>query len=348
MVELGATKMARLTLLRDTVTKTKKARPKPLPMAHFLAETGSRDMAIAIRGNIRKPGKVVPRRFLHIVAGENAPRFTKGSGRTELAAAIVDKTNPLTARVMINRIWQYHFGRAIVRSPSNFGKLGESPTHPLLLDYLATQFMARGWSMKAMHRLIMLSSTYQASSDYDEKSFLVDGDNRLNWRMNPRKMAAEPWRDSLLAVCGELSPEFGGPPVQGSFLRSKRRTIYAKISRNGDKFDSDRFLRLFDFPDPRSTNAGRAESIVPQQYLFMMNSSFMISRGKALAVRLTKAVEGDGARIELAYQWLFSRPPRPREKQAGLDFLAVKQVGPPNLERYLQALLSTHEFMQIQ
>jgi len=347
MVELGSAKQAQMKAMRDAVADAKKTKPKPLPEAHFLADTGSRDMAISIRGNIRKPGKVVPRRFLHIVAGEEAPHFKKGSGRMQLAAAIVHKDNPLTARVMINRIWQHHFGRAIVRTPSNFGVLGEKPTHPKLLDYLATKFIAEGWSMKAMHRLIMLSSTYQTSSDYDEQHFLQDGDNRFNWRMNPRKMAAESWRDSLLAVTGELSSDFGGQPAAGIF-QTNRRTIYAKVSRNGDKYDSDRFLRLFDFPDPRSTSAGRSRSIVPQQYLFMLNSPFMISRGKALASRLTREAKDDAARIDRAYALLFSRKPTPREKQAGLDFLAVKASGRPILERYLQALLSTHEFMQIQ
>ena len=348
MQELGAPKQEELKDLRATVAEAQKKKPGPLPEAHFLEEAGSKDMAIAIRGDIRKRGEVVPRRFLHIVSGEAAPRFSKGSGRAELAAAIVDKSNPLTARVMINRIWQHHFGRAIVRTPSNFGALGEKPTHPRLLDYLASQFMAKGWSMKAMHRMIMLSDTYQASSDYSEKHFLIDGDNRLIWRMNPRKMEAESWRDSLLAVCGDLSPEMGGAPAGGGFFQSKRRTVYAKISRNGDRYDSDRFLRLFDFPDPRATSAGRVQSIVPQQFLFMMNSDFMIRRSQSLSARLMKEAKDDSGRIELAYQLLFSRDPQASEKQAGLDFLATPTEGRPSLERYLQALLSTHEFMQIQ
>jgi cytochrome c553 len=348
MVELVAAKQTHLSALRTTFTKANQQRPAPLPEAHFLAESGSKDMSIAIRGDIRKRGQVVPRRFLHIVAGEDAKHFTKGSGREGLAEAIADKSNPLTARVMINRIWQHHFGQAIVRTPSNFGALGERPTHPMLLDYLATQFITKGWSMKTMHRLIMLSRTYQASSKYVEKNFLIDGDNRLLWRAKPRKMAAESWRDSLLAVCGELSPDVGGEPVRGRFFQSKRRTIYAKISRNGDRYDSDRFLRLFDFPDPRTTSAGRVQSIVPQQYLFMMNSNFMISRGKSLATRLKKASDNNDAQIDLAYQLLFSRKPNDYEKQTGLAFLAAPQQNRPNLERYLQALLSTHEFMQIQ
>lgn len=348
MVELGSDTQKKLATLRKAASEAKKGTPPPLPEAHFLAEAGSSDMAIAIRGNILKPGKVVPRRFLHIIAGEKAAPFKKGSGRTELAAAIVDRKNPLTARVMINRIWQHHFGRAIVRTPSNFGARGEKPTHPLLLDYLATQFMTGGWSMKAMHRLIMLSNTYQTSSDYNETGYRKDSANRLIWRANARKMEAEAWRDSLLFVTGELSPEIGGEPLRKGFLNSNRRTIYAVVSRNGDKYESDSFLRLFDFPAPRTTSAGRIESIVPQQYLFMMNSDFMINRAKALATRLTREAEDNVSRIHLAYALLFSRKPDDSETQAGMAFLAAERQGPSILQRYVQVLLSTHEFIQIQ
>jgi cytochrome c553 len=346
-VELRSDQKKQYDTLSKAVAEAKKKGPKPLPVAHYLAEADSKDMPIAIRGNLLKKGKVVPRRFLHILVGEKAPHFKDGSGRKELAAAIVDKKNPLTARVMINRIWQRHFGKAIVRTPSNFGILGEKPTHPMLLDHLATQFMAKGWSMKAMHKMIMLSATYQQSSKYVEASYAKDGGNRFVWRMGPRKMEAEAWRDSLLHVTGELDLQLGGASTKNLF-GSNRRTLYSIISRNGDRYASDNFLRMFDFPAPRTTSAGRTQSTVPQQYLFMINSSFMIQRAQALAKRLTAQATTDSARIDLAYAILFGRKPEASEKKVSTAYLAVKSAGPPNLQRYVQVLLSTHEFIQIQ
>ncbi len=159
--------------------------PPELDAAHALSEAGSSDMHVALRGNLRKTGEVAPRRFLRILAGKEPNPFTKGSGREELAEAIIDPHNPLTARVFVNRVWMHHFGAGLVRTPSNFGTLGEPPTHPQLLDWLASEFVAQGWSLKSLHRQIMTSATYQLSSHFDEVSFASDGDNRLLWRMSP-------------------------------------------------------------------------------------------------------------------------------------------------------------------
>jgi hypothetical protein len=230
-----------------------------------------------------------------------------------------------------------HFGRALVRTPDNFGKLGDKPTHPELLDWLARSFIESGWSLKQLHRTIMLSAAYQMSSRINGRNFARDGDNRLIWRMEPRRLDVEAWRDGLLAVTKSLDVTAGGPATQ-SLLESNRRTLYSVISRNGDKFQSDDFLRLFDFPSARATSAKRHTSIVPQQFLFMMNSSFMVKRAKALAARLNAEAQDNRSRIELAYRLLFDRVPTSDETRAATAFL---EQAP--LEQYAQVLLSSNE-----
>jgi hypothetical protein len=330
----------------------KKTAPAKYPVAHTIADSGASDMALAIRGNLRKPGPIAPRRFLRILAGEDAPTFQPGSGRLALADALVSSSNPLTARVFVNRIWLQHVGQGLVRTPSNFGKLGEAPTHPELLDWLAFEFMTtQGWSIKKLHRAIVLSSTYQMSSAMNPAAFAVDGDNRKLWRMNPRRLDVEAWRDAFLSVTGELDRTVGGPPVD-ALLQSPRRTLYAAVSRNGDRFAADAFLRLFDFPLPRASSEGRKTSVIPQQSLFLMNSSFMAARAKALAARLQNDSGDDNARIERAYRLLYGRSPTDHERQLGAEFLssepdpAAEQKLSP-WEQYAQVLLSASEFMHI-
>ncbi|MDA0587595.1 MAG: PSD1 and planctomycete cytochrome C domain-containing protein [Planctomycetota bacterium] len=310
----------------------KKTAPPKYEVAHALADSGSSDMQVALRGNLRKPGEAAPRRFLRLIEGAEPAPFTTGSGRLELAESIASKDNPLTARVFVNRVWLHHFGKALVRSPSNFGTLGEKPTHPELLDWLAATFMENGWSIKDLHRLIMDSATYQMSSRINDRGFGRDGDNRLIWRMNPRRFDVEAWRDSLLTVTGEIDLNMGGGPV-GDIERSRRRTIYAQASRNGDRFASDRFLQLFDFPLMRATIAKRPISIVPQQFLFMLNSSFMTSRANALVTRLEENSKSDTERIQLAYQLLFGRDATPREMQIGLAFITNEEPQEPEPAR---------------
>ncbi len=335
--------------LKAELERLRKAAPPMYRRAHMLADSGSADMPVAIRGDLRKPGEPAPRRFPQIVAGENAPLLNEGSGRRQLADAVVDPANPLTARVIVNRVWKHHFGQALARTPSNFGVIGEKPTHPELLDWLAATFVENGWSLKKLHRTILLSSTWQMNSHYRADAFAKDGENRLLWRMNPRKLEVESWRDSLLTVTGELDATIGGAP-NNAMLESKRRTLYSALSRNGDSYPSDEFLRLFDFPAPRSTSEARTVSTVPQQYLFMMNSPFMIARAKALAERLQRECADDRARIIRAYELLYSRPPAAGETDLGLAFLADTASGEPAARwlSYAQVLLSAHEFRQIQ
>src|SRR5262249_52082978 len=161
-----------------------------------------------------------------------------------LAQAIASKDNPLTARVMVNRIWQHHFGRGLVSTPSNFGALGERPTHPELLDYLAARFIASGWSIKTLHREILLSAAYQASSHADARNQELDPANQYLWRMNRRRLEVEAWRDAMLAVSDSLDETVGGPSNELALPENHRRTLYAVVSRH----DLDWLLRLFDFP----------------------------------------------------------------------------------------------------
>ena len=336
----------------EELERLNKSIPPQFPIAHTITDSGASDMPLAIRGNLRKPGPVAPRRFLRIVAGEDGPLFQQGSGRLSLAETLVVPDNPLTARVFVNRVWLQHFGQGLVRTPSNFGKLGEPPTHPQLLDWLAAEFSrTSGWSIKKLHRTILLSSTYQMSSDMHAAAFAVDGDNQKLWRMNPRRLDVEAWRDAFLSVTGELDRTIGGPPVEGLLL-SSRRTLYGAVSRNGDRYATDAFLRLFDFPLPRATNEGRRTSVVPQQSLFLMNSPFMAARSQALAARLQREASDDLARIERAYWLLYGRAPSVEERQLGQEFLAAEPDAAleqklTRWEQYAQVLFSANEFMHI-
>ena len=343
---MGEEAKKKVATMRAELDRLKKVAPKKYETAHVLQEAGKNNMHVALRGDLRKKGELVPRRFIQILAGESPSPYTEGSGRRELAQSVTAPDNPLTARVIVNRVWQWHFGKALVRTPSNFGVLGEKPTHPQLLDWLAHDFVENGWSLKRLHRQIMLSSTWQMSSRFDKEKFTVDGDNNFLWRMNPRRLEVESWRDSLLAVTGELDQRVGGKP-DGEILRSKRRTLYATISRTGDRFESDAFLRLFDFPAAVSTSASRPTSTVPQQYLFMMNSPFMNERARTLGDHLNGLKEPISERIKRAYQQLYSRFPDPAEIELGKQWLGDNPRS-ESWHQYAQVLLSAHELIQIQ
>ena len=331
----------KLAEMRRQLAQMKKAAPPAPPMVHTLSEGKPVNMRVYLRGNPDKEGEVAPRRFLRILAGDNPPPFTQGSGRLELAKAIADPKNPLTARVLVNRVWQYHFGRGIVGTASNFGKLGERPTHPELLDHLATRFVASGWSIKALHREILLSATYRMSCDHDEHNAAIDPGNQLLWRMRRQRLDVEAWRDALLAASGELDDRVGGPPADIGSAGNKRRTLYGKISRH----NLDSLLRLFDFPDPNITSGTRPVTIVPLQQLFVLNSEFMIARARSLAAKLAAEDKDDAGRIRKAFVRLFGRPASEREIQMGLAFLrtADKTALSP-WEQYAQVLLSANEF----
>jgi hypothetical protein len=349
--KLPADRKQRLDEMRSGLAKLQKEdAAKPLPVAHGLAEANANDMHVFLRGNPKKPGPVAPRRFLHVLAAEDAPRYTQGSGRLELAQSVAAKSNPLTARVMVNRVWQYHFGRGLVGTPSNFGKLGDRPSHPALLDYLASRLVEGGWSLKALHREVMLSAVYQLGSGRDEKNDTIDGDNRYLWRMNRRRLDIEAWRDAMLAVSGKLDRTMGGPTTDLSAGTNIRRTVYAKISRH----DLNQLLRLFDFPDANITSERRNDTTVPQQQLFVLNSPFVVDTAKALAARLQQDTATDAERVQRAFLLAYGRPAGAEEVRLAIAFLsgqdspAEQQANRlTRWERLAQVLIGSNEFMYV-
>jgi mono/diheme cytochrome c family protein len=341
----------KLAGLRTELAALKKKAPPQFPVIHTLGEASQAiDAPILIRGNPSTPGAKVTRHFLTVLGGDQTP-FARGSGRLDLARAVASKDNPLTARVMVNRVWQHHFGRGLVETPSNFGSLGERPSHPDLLDWQARRFIASGWSLKALHREIMLSSTYRQSSRLDSSGYAQDPENVLLWRMNRRRLDVEAWRDAILAVAGRLDSKIGGPSISLDAAANQRRTLYAAISRH----DLSSMLRLFDFPDPNITSAGRVETTVPVQQLFVLNSEFMIGNARAVAARLAAPAHSgaldDLERIRQAYLLLFGRTATERERTLGQLYLRqADSTGSPRADtshwdRYAQALLATNEFL---
>ncbi|GAB4134877.1 MAG: hypothetical protein Tsb009_00440 [Planctomycetaceae bacterium] len=342
----GTLKTRYESLKREHADLQKAANAIQVTLAHSLTEGQSRDLKIYLRGNPKTQGDIAQRGFLPILTqGKRVTFKTKGSGRLELAEAIASKNNPLTARVIVNRIWRGHFGFGLVRTPSNFGSLGERPTHPKLLDHLVHRLIASGWSLKALHREIMLSAAYQMSSDFNKANDAIDPDNRLLWRMNRRRLEVEPWRDAMLAVSGRLDLKMGGPPSRLIDANNTRRTLYGFVSRH----QLNDLLRLFDFPDPNITSAKRTVTTVPLQQLFVLNSEFMVNQAKALAARLSKMEKmSEKERIMQAYLLLYGRPANPREIQMGTDFLETigteKTDSLTAWEQYALALLGANEF----
>jgi len=277
------------------------------------------DSPVFLRGEAENRGEVVPHRFLEILSGPTRPVFHNGSGRAELAAAIVSPGNPLTARVMVNRIWLHHFGEGIVTTPDDFGNRSDPPSHPELLDYLATRFVEDGWSVKKMHRLIMLSHVYQESSENNPRYAIQDPDNRLLWRGNIRRLEFEAVRDSLLALGGQLDTTMGGRPVNlGATPYSRRRTIYGTIDRR----NMPEVYNQFDFANPDITTGKRYETIVPQQALFMMNSPLVVEQARAIVNRPDfRNAHGEEERVKLLYDLIYQREPTPTEMKLGMEFI---------------------------
>jgi hypothetical protein len=313
----------------------KNKRPREVPQAVAVQDggppgtrhAGFQDAHVFLRGNHKKLGKTVPRGFPRILMGQTPARITQGSGRRQLAEWLTRADNPLTARVMVNRIWQHHFGAGLVRTPNDFGTRGERPTHPELLDYLAARFVASGWSVKAMHRLMLLSATYQQDSRGNAAAVARDPDNRLFGRMDRRRLDAEAVRDSLLAVAGRLDPTFGGPAFTD--LATPRRTLYLLAARTGA--NTSDFGRLFDRADPGSIVGQRGQSVVAPQALFFLNDPFVATRAGDLAARIAReAPSSDADRIRLLYRLTLGRPPTPAESDLGIRLLAEGGPMPSN------------------
>jgi hypothetical protein len=313
------TKGGEYTLNRVPLAST----PNP-PLAMAVQEGGTpgglfpgiQDVPIHIRGSYTRLGRVVPRRLPQFFAGDSQPPIAKGSGRLELANWVASKDNPLTARVVVNRVWQWHFGEGLVRTPNNFGMRSEPPTHPELLDWLAVRFVADGWSLKKLHRQIMLSSTYQQTSQAARQQLDRDPENRWLGRFAPRRLEAEAIRDAMLFVAGRLDASPGGPA--GDDLNIQRRSLYVQTAR----WNRSNYASLFDAANPDASTAKRDVSTVAPQALFLLNNDFALAQSKHLAQRLLREVPHDEtARIQRAYQMLYSRPATAEEIEIAQQLL---------------------------
>jgi hypothetical protein len=282
---------------------------------------------VFIRGNPANRGAEVPRQFPEILAGPNRKPFTKGSGRLEMAEAIASRDNPLTARVFANRVWLQHFGTPLVRTPSDFGLRSDPPSHPELLDFLAVRFMEEGWSIKQLHRLIMLSSVYQQGSEENPANAKIDPANQYYWKMNRQRLDFEGMRDSLLALSGTLNWVAGGQPDDLSRdPKIGRRTIYSFIERQ----NLPGMFRTFDFASPDATSPQRFATTVPQQALFMINSPFVVRQARSLLERSEVAnAPSSSEKIRALYKIAFQRPPTAEELTLGTKFLDQQENVPP-------------------
>ena len=258
-------------------------------------------------------GAEVPRHFLSVLAPGDPEPFKGGSGRLQLAEAILKQ--PISDRVIVNRIWKGHFGSGLVDTPSNFGITGERPTNPELLEYLAASFVANGRSIKKLHKEMMLSSAYQLSTNNEATSFAKDSGNRFYWRYEKKRLDAEQLRDSVLYVSGNLEPSLGGPSgdLKPSFLR---RTVYGKVSR----YKLDEYLQLFDFPTPAISAEKRFTTTVPLQRLFLLNSDFMQFEAEEIAKRAMPEAD-NRARVKKMFQIIYGRDATEEEIKLGLEYI---------------------------
>lgn len=337
--------------LRRKVEELDATHPGAPPRAMALQDNSNpHNPRVFLRGNPNNHGPEVPRQFLQLLSGSERRPFEKGSGRLELAQAIASRENPLTARVIVNRIWMHYFGAGFVRTPSDFGVRCDPPSHPELLDYLAAQFMDEGWSLKKLHRLILLSNTYQQTSDLNPTAAAVDPSNQLLWRMNRRRLDFESMRDSLLAVSGQLNFEAGGRPVDITTKPfTTRRTIYAFVERQ----NLPSVFRVFDFANPDTTCPQRFSTTVPQQGLYMINSPFVVEQARKFLLRPEASATEPAERIRALYRLAFQRDPDPEELELGVRFIekqppAASESGADALnswEKYAQVLLMSNELV---
>jgi hypothetical protein len=291
-----------------------------------------RDLRVLPGGNVAKPREVAPRGFLSVLANGDAA-FHGGSGRLELVDRMFTDAAPLAARVIVNRVWAWHFGKPLVDTPSDFGAQGEKPSHPQLLDDLAARFIANGWSLKWLHREIMLSAAYQQASRPRADAARIDPANRLLWRMTPRRLDIEAYRDCLLQATGSLDTSLGGPSQDLDQSANKRRTVYGRVSRGR----VNNLLQLYGFPEATMHSPGRETTTTPLQQLFVMNGPFL--RDQAAALAESAAKESDvSAQVRGLYHKVLARDPSDRELSLAGEYLAAG-----TMKDYAHALLSTNE-----
>ena len=344
--------------LKSRIAELEASHPGAPPRAMIVRDKKQvSDSPIFIRGNARERGEVVPRQYIRIVKGDmRKPYPPNQSGRLQLAFDIANRQNPLTARVMVNRIWQHLFGVGFVPTPDDLGVMSDPPTHPFLVDHLASSFMDNGWSLKKLIRKIVLSNTYRQSSEDNPRYAQIDPSNKLLWRQNLRRLEFEVMRDSLLAIGGTLDRSVGGKPFNLTDERSRRRTVYAKIDRGNLSV----VLNDFDFADPDMTSGRRYDTTIPQQALFMMNSPLVVELANNLTSRDDfKALENQDDKIRFLYKLIYQRPPDEQDVELGRQFILAalkfdvktgddesakdKRVEPDAWQKFAHALLQTNE-----
>ena len=319
------------------------------------------DSPLYLRGELEKPGTVVPRGLVRVLCGEASPSIAVGSGRRELADWLASPANPVTARVIVNRIWLHLFGRGLVATPDNFGAAGQRPSHPELLDTLAADFMAGGWSIKRLIRRLVLSRAYGLDSLYNSHNFEVDPDNALVWRMSKRRLVAEALRDAMLFVSGRLASEPPGPSAVARtgeglafFVRTAgldasdtHRSVYLPVVRDG-LLES---LALFDFADPSVVTGERAATTGPAQALYFMNGAFVSRHAEALAERARAVGGNDAQQVDRAYRLALARLPTAGERDRALKFIKDFAASSAGVDAqhaawsaFCQALFASAEF----
>jgi hypothetical protein len=339
---LSVKEQEQVRALRRKADEWRAKSPVAPARAMVMNEGSPTQPVVFLRGNPNNRGPQVPRQFPEVIAGPARKPFSDGSGRLEMARIIADPKNPLTARVMVNRVWGHLFGQSLVRTPSDFGIRSDPPTHPELLDWLASRFIESGWSVKKLHRLIVLSATYRQSSIASQSLVKLDPENRLLGRMTRKRLTFEGLRDDLLQTAGRLDETVGGRSVD-LFKEpfSTRRAVYGFIDRQ----NLPGTFRSFDLALPDTHAPQRFTTTVPQQALFLMNSPFVIEQAKALAAR-TKQME-PAKRVDELYRLTFARKPTEDESTAALAF--IKEPAEANAkmspwEELAQVLLASNEF----
>lgn len=326
---------------KKKVDAFKAASPFAPPRAMVLADGPGYSPYVFLRGSPGNRGPAVNKQFLEILSGADRKPFSDGSGRLELANAIADAKNPLTSRVMVNRIWTTHFGLGLVRTPSDFGVRSDPPTHPALLDWLASEFVESGWSVKKMHRLIMLSSAYKQRSDVSAEMAKSDAENRLLGRQNRKRIDFEGLRDAMLLTAGDLDRTIGGKSVD-IFKEpySRRRTVYGFIDRQ----NLPGTFRIFDFASPDTHSPQRFVTTVPQQALFLMNSPFVMEQARKLVARPEVAATNDAeGKIKILFRTTYGRTPSDEEISLSRTFLE-QTAEKTRWELFAQTLLLGNDF----
>jgi hypothetical protein len=369
---------SRTNALAENKTKTDAARVRlklleaslpTMELAYAVTEGTPANARLHRKGDPKSPGVEVPRGFLVILGGQRLPESATGSGRRELTDWLTSRDNPLFARVMVNRIWQHHFGRGLVASPNDFGVRGRAPSHPELLDYLASRFIASAYSVKALHKLLMLTNTYQRSSAENSLCAALDADNELLWRFNRRRLSAEEIRDSMLILSGALDRTMAQAhpfPVEADWKYTEHKpylavyeTAHRSVYLMQQRIKKHPFLQVFDGADPNASTAGRPLSTTPLQALFLMNDPFIHDQSLKLANRIALASANDVGHIRQAFELAFARPATDKEITWAEQFLTearadLAKLNPPSdhvsheaLAGFARVLLSSNELLYV-